>query len=190
MYCAAYRGERNLIAALLKDCLQAVGLVKVIGEQEQLVAVIEEALEILAYKVEVLVEKRLQRCVELHFCAVAACSLWAQLPMLCALCILFELVACHQLRHLGQRVVRQPCLQRETLVVELVYAPLDKGYVLGYQNCVLWQEPGDCNGLAAAQLGHDGGLVGALLRELVLDGECAYALHLVPEEVNAVGIFR
>lgn len=57
--CVPDRRERDIIAAFLEYRLQTLCLMQVIGKQEQFVSFIDVSFEILADKVEILMEERL-----------------------------------------------------------------------------------------------------------------------------------
>ena len=153
-------GKLYVIASLLKYCFQTLCLVQVVGEQEQFVAFLNVALEILAHKVKVLVEQWLQRGVELDFYLRAVAV--AHLPVPCALGKGRDLVGRHQFGHLRELALRQSCLQGEALVVQFLNAALYEIYVLCDKYAVLGQERCYGNRLLSRNLWHDACLLCAL----------------------------
>ena len=100
MYRTPDGGERDVVPALLENGFQAVGLVQVVSEQEKPVTPVDVSLEILAHKVKILMEERLQRCVELHLCLCIGIA--AYLPVPDTLRETFNFFGRHKFRHLGE----------------------------------------------------------------------------------------
>ena len=92
--CTSYWCKGYIIATVVEYCFQTVGLMQVVCKQHQSVAFFDVASEIIAYKVEILLEKWLWRYVELYLCAVAV-VVGTHLPMFYMACEILNLNSRH-----------------------------------------------------------------------------------------------
>ena len=197
-------GEADVLVFFGEDVAQTLVLLLTVGQHVELVAFQSVVLQRLLQQVEVLVEERLRRSLKAEgsllstFLSLLSSQLYSpeRLGIGGELCTGDNLtVALHLLFYLAGlhfggilQTLRQG-LRRKALLVGALDGFAHKCEVLAYQDGVFGQELQ--HGVLlhlGRQLGHDVGLLAALLRQLVLHLKGTYGVYLVAEEVDAEGV--
>ena len=184
-----------------EDVSQSLYLLGAVGQDEEAVSLQQIVFECLCEQVEVFVEERLRRDVELQGgrrCGRGVRSeLYApQGPELTLEDRLrYELrLPSHLFQYLGALHLGcclEPLGERllcESLVVDMSHGLAHIVEVSHHEQCALGQELRERHFLGRrGQFGHDVGRLPYFLRELALDVEGAYGVNLIAEEVDAEG---
>ena len=180
-----HRLEGDVVAPVCEDGRDAVGLLHAVTTYIYMVGTGEQVLQVVGHQVEILVEHGLRRGVPLD--GGLRLEVLAPCPQQGAevFCVLHEVHAVHLLQpylFLGVLAFVQGFL------VEGIDAVGDEVVVgIAYPRAGVDElEEGDERRLLAPfEVGDDGDFVQFVLRQLRLDVEDAYRLHLVAEEVDA-----